>query len=254
MIKKLGIFRAAAVFASLIVTLMCVCVPVSADFNPNLSGVYDDYGILSDKEIAEIDALLQETAQTYFMNVAIVLTDEDTAYDYEAYADDCYDEIYGINTDGILMLVNFDPNYVHFSTSGNAIQIYSDNDISAMVQDVGVYLKEKNIYAAAETFVSDIDYYGAGVKEYNFVLLGIMIIVGIAAGIIYFFAIKKSYKNIAPVSAEVYTNNSGTRWIRRDDRFIREYVHKTPIPKDDGGSSTHTSSSGGTHGGGGGSF
>ena len=77
-------------------------------------GLYDVEGNLPEDEAAELTQKIRDTAEELQMYVAVVIVGEETPFSgdsaVERYADDAYDELfnqeYGVNTDGVLLVVN----------------------------------------------------------------------------------------------------------------------------------------------------
>ncbi len=74
---------------------------------------------------------------------------------------------------------------------------------------------------------------------------------GAVAAIIYYFSIKSTYKFKASMNPNVYVSSEDTRFVRREDRFIRTYTTKTKIETSSGGGHGGGGGGGGGHGGGG---
>ncbi len=77
-------------------------------------GLYDVEGNLPEDEAAELTQKIRDTAEELQMYVAVVIVGKETPFSgdsaVERYADDAYDELfnqeYGVNTDGVLLVVN----------------------------------------------------------------------------------------------------------------------------------------------------
>lgn len=84
----------------------------------------------------------------------------------------------------------------------------------------------------------------------------VSILLGLAAGCIAFFTIKRSYRFKSPGSMQHYLEQGNVHYSNRTDRFLRQYRTRTKIESSSGGGgggggSSHHSSGGGSHGGGG---
>lgn len=244
MIKGLNKFA----LITLVVVSMALsffCLPVSAvDYSDCM--VYDLDDSLTNSQEEYVNKEIVSVAEKLDMNVAIVITDDILNKTAMSYADDFYDDVFGINTDGVLLLINNDTNYDWISTSGKGISKYSDSDIDKMFDKITPKLQDKNFEGACTAFINSLTYnWFAGFAA------GIMIgvVISVIAGI--FIASRyKMHKSLSPTN---YICQKDTRINVNTDSFIREYVTKQYSPRESssGGSSTHTSSGGGTHGGGG---
>lgn len=124
---------------------------------------------------------LQNAADESGMNVALWIgnteigdgSDEDTV----AFCDDTYEELYGIDTDGVFLYLDMSGAYSlydYLSTSGKGQFYYSNGEdydrVSTMIQDVEEYLERGNedLPSAIHSFCHDLEYYadrGAPLKN-----------------------------------------------------------------------------------------
>lgn len=124
-------------------------------------GVYDDFGILSENELQELDELIKSTSEKIDMYVAVYLseinlTDPDTI----TYSENRYEEFFGENTDGLFFYMDLSgkqPAYDYISTSGMAALVYTDenndgtdNRIDKMFDNIYTYLPSsgETVYAS----------------------------------------------------------------------------------------------------------
>ena len=107
-------------------------------------GLYDVEGNLPEDEAAELTQKIRDTAEELQMYVAVVIVGEETPFSgdsaVERYADDAYDELfnqeYGVNTDGVLLVVNNSTQYDYISTCGMGQFYYTNSDDSNRVDDM----------------------------------------------------------------------------------------------------------------------
>ncbi len=219
-----------------------------ASYTDSMVFDYDDS--LTDSEEATVNNAIEEATSKYDMNVCIVITDDIGGKSAMNYADDFYDDLFGINTDGILLLINNDTKIDWISTSGSAIKKYDDSDIQQMFDNITPKLQNSNFKGASLAFVDSLG------NNYNWLsAIGISFGISAVIAIIICLFIVSRYKLHKSISATNYVCNNKTKMHESRDDFIREYVTKVRIETDSGGggggTSTHRSSSGGTHGGGG---
>lgn len=243
-----------SILLMLLTTICTLCLMCGMSVSAT-SMVIDDCGVLSNDEIDNLENHLSETSKTLGVdfNIAVLITDQTNKSNVMDYADVYQENLFGINSNSILYLINMNDGYDWITTSGIAIKYYPDKTINYILQSTsGTYLKTDNM-----------DFYGAINKfdkllisekkgNFNIVLLIISLIIGIVISAIICGIIANRYKFHASTSAEIYakSNDGSIEFTRREDRFIRTFTSKTEIPQNDG-TSTHTSSGGGTHGGGG---
>lgn len=241
--------------------------------------ILDDYNYLSPKEEEDIISAARSFSDRSDFNIIFVISDDigsdKSDNGVTNYADDVYDELCGINTDGILLLINNDTKYDWISTSGSCINYYSDNRIDCIFDRIYDDIVSGDYYSACVGFVDECEYYydrgkannqigiesGDGYIEVDFAayaepVMFMLVITAIAAAIIY-NAITAQYK-LKKTAATTYTvpgslvlpiNTTTSKGI------ITTRIY-SPRSSGSGGSrggrsSTHRSRSGGRHGGGG---
>ena len=219
--------------------------------------VADDADVLEDDEINDLADQAEGAAAETGWNIILATTDDAGGRTTMEYADDLYDQTFGINTDGIGIVIDLDNRNCYISTSGSAINtIYGDRIervLDAGYDDLvdGYYadalsamLKKSVAYKANEK-----PHLGAG----DFALAGILaaavffLTVGITAGRYHLKWGTYSYD---------YHKEGKVKVTQKEDRFVNEVVthHRIQTESSGGGGGTHMSSGGGIHGGGGRSF
>ena len=223
-----------------------------ASYNDNMVYDYDDS--LTDSEEATVNKAIREAVDKYEMNICIVITDDIGSKSPRFYAYDLYYVLYGINTFGVLLLINNDTKKDWISTSGSAIKKYHDSDIQLMFDDITPKLQNDDFKGASLAFIDSLK--NTHSSNYDWISafgisFGISAIIVIIIGLL----ITSHYKLHNTISAANYVCTNKTKMHESRDDFIRQYVTKVRIETNSGGggggTSTHRSSSGGTHGGGG---
>ncbi|NLL05442.1 MAG: TPM domain-containing protein [Clostridiaceae bacterium] len=256
----------------------------STAYASNPINVVDDLGYLSDIEIQQLQARIDAIKSAYTLDTVIVITDDTKGKDSTAYADDYYDyNDYGLDSQysGLLLLINMDIREVAISTTGRAIDIYTNNRIGSMINNVTSLLSDGDYYAACNEFINNvITYADYGVPKgqyreerdpdlnyYNPTYLQkvarmlklwpvyiIPLIISIAATLI----ISHSSKGKVTTTTRTYEKGGSFVLNQNTDQFIRENTTRTRIQSQSSGgggrSSTHRGSSGRSHGGGRGRF
>jgi len=226
--------------------------------------VVDQADLFSDADEAALQAQAASLGSEYAMDVVIVTTNNAEGKSSMAYADDFFDyNGYGVgeNFDGLLMLIDMDNRQVWISTSGKAIDIFTDARIEGILDDIfaGDKMANGDYTGAARSFL----------KSTGSILLGntltpaealISLLASGGVGASVFGGVRGKYKgrNTRPVFE--YQKNSLVNYGIVTDNLFNTYVTQRVIPRPTstgggrGGSSTHTSSSGRSHGGGGRGF
>lgn len=274
--KKVNGFKNAAVSFLGAIFALVLAVSVCAEADPQVH-IIDENRHVSDDRGEDLRKRAEEFAEKSGFNIIICVCDDigepKTDQHTVEYADDMYDELCGINTDGILLLINNDTEYDYISTSGACINYYSDYRIEMILDAVYDDIIAGDFASAAAEFLYTAEYYydmgkanhqtdvmGAEVDTVDFAA-GILMLgaVGLVVGIIIFFGNLKKYKLEKP-SAAFYVNRNTLSYKRFEDIFLGNFTNRIYSPRSSGGSgggggrgrsSTHRSSGGGRHGGGG---
>lgn len=260
MIRKIKRICAAA--AAGIIAGFCLAMPVmaAADTSSEYVRMCDFDGVLNESEIERLEKRLDRVSEKTGMNAAVVIFSDakgSSSYDWQDFADCAFDETFGVNTDGTLLYIRFDPNYVHLSTSGKGNEVYNSTDYyNDILDDVAPKLSSGDVYGAIGEYCLGLEsYYGRYKSRWIFGGMIGLVCGAAAAGIVLFVVYTRYHKNL-PVSAVNYAGRNNIRYTEKQDIFVRTYTTRTRIDSggSGGGGGTHTSSSGGSHGGGGRSF
>ncbi len=243
----------------------------------------DNADLFTKSEEEEITEEIQETAEKLELNIIILaagsdyyMGDEQT----ERFSDDSYDQTFGADTDGVFYFMDFtgkQPAYDYISPSGKGM-VYYKSHIDDILDELYYYLPSSDLDPAdytddikegiscflgllSEYSNSDSYYYDDYSERYYYYDDGELVItrnkpfkarlkalvfalpIGLIAALIYFFVMKHVYKFKSSANPNVYVSSEDTRFIHREDRFIRTYTTKRKI---------ESSSGGGSRGGGGG--
>jgi len=253
---------------------------VSAESTKN---VIDYIGHL-DGNIQALQTQIESTINKTNLDVVVVLTDNTDGKSSMAYADDYYDENgFGIGSDysGILLLIDLDNNKLWISTTGQAINIFTDVRIESILDDVYAGASKKDYYKASTAFLSNVEYYvSQGVPDgqyqedeygnktyYNQKKLTyaqklkltvknpIVYIIPLVVGLLVVLIAGANSKGKVTVNEATYEGQGSFYVGNKQDTFIRKSVStvrkQSSSGGGSGGSSTHTGSSGRSHGGGG---
>ena len=240
---------------------------VKANVNP----VVDEAKLLSQDERDKLIEDIEKFRENYNIDAVIVTANDLQGKNTMDYADDYYDyNGYGLgdNKSGILLLIDMNDRKIWISTSGDAIEYFTDNRIDSIISDISKYLSNEEYFDACNIFLTDIQYYiDSGIPEGQYTyseeentLKIVLIALGVAAVVagVTCIVVVNSYKNSKSVSSVNYVDNNSIVFTKRRDTFVNTFTTKTKIERNNSsggsGSSTHRSSSGNTHGGGGGSF
>ena len=250
-----------------------------------LSGVYDAADVFSTDEEDDLSTRLEKLEeQIDGWKFAIVTTDDAEGKTARDYADDRWDA--STDTDGALVLFDFDNGEVYISCAGDAMALYTDARIESILADMFVYIPNGLYYDAAVAFIdSAARYYAAGMEtddpiyhlepsdsienyendpEYQYIQparkKNVLLIVGVAAlsglaagGVAVGLAMAKYRLKFPDRSYEVAEHAQLELTDRRDDVIGHIITHRR-IPRNDdhgggggmGGGTTIHHSSGGS--------
>ena len=248
----------------------------------NERNVKDYLNYITDSEKLELQNSVESVVKNHNLEVVIVITDNTEGKSSMDFADDFYDNNgYGVGSDysGILLLINMDKRETWISTTGKAIDIFTDSRISDMNNNVTGELSKKEYYKACKTFIADVENYtNMGIpkgqqrvdsstdiiytettyfqKVFKLIKFFPIYIGALIISIIATILASLSSKGKSTINSQTYEGGSFVLSQAKDD-FIREATTMVKIqtPSNNGAkSSTHSGSSGRSHGGGGGKF
>lgn len=241
--------------------------------------VYDHDNVLTDSELEDLNALVRKTSDTIDMYVAVCIYGEDAAFSSDSAvmrrADDVYDALFnpqsGVDTDGVLLLINNDTYYDYLSTSGFGELYYyngaADDRTQAILDEVQPLLKQGNYDKAIREFCDQIvKYKNAGLpknaytydkanKQYTYVengklvsaadlpagygrdvwaLVAIAFVIGAVAAGVTILIVWNSYQLKKSLSPTNYISQRDTNFTDKRDVFLRTYTTKTPINTNNG--------------------
>lgn len=219
--------------------------------------IADDAGLLSDAEEKKLTDEIAEASETTGWNIALGTTMDTGGRSTMEYADDLYDDLFGINTDGIAIVIDMENRNYYISTSGSAIGTITDSRVESIL-DAGWDDMSSGDYADAfDAMLRRAVRYKVNEKPH--LATGDFVVAGVVAAIVFFLMVGLTagryhlkwgtYKYDFHKLGKVNVRN------RRDD-LVNQFVTHHRIDSGSsggrgGGSSTHISHSGGMHGGGG---
>ncbi len=267
------------------IALFAFSVPAFA-MSPRLN---DGADLLDSTEEAEILNLLNDVSSKTGFDLVIVTTNSTNGKSVMEYADDYYDNN-GYGENGLLFLIDMGGREWWISTSGEAINRFSDSTLDYIGEESSWYLSNGDYCQAFNTFIilsenhingnvdygddydDDYDYndpfyddfYYESEIEYDLgTTLVISLIAGFIIALIYVSSLKSKLTTVgAQKSASNYAINSSLQIAATRDNFLYKNVSRVPKARNNnssrsgrsGGSSVHRASSGRSHGGRGGRF
>lgn len=149
--------RFICLISMLLLTLSCFSLSTSAYSDIH---VYDQASVLSSDDVVWLEQCCKTASEDTGWVVAVVITNNvgndksDTGV--RRYADSLFDSLYGVNTSGVMLVINDDTKYDYITTSGACINVFT----SSIVDDILAYMQdelERDGYSAAATsFVNNV--------------------------------------------------------------------------------------------------
>ena len=246
--------------------------------------VFDYADKLTDEEEDSLRSVISEAEKETRCDIVLVTLNEslvEYAAQYEAqigsvpiskcvmvYADNFYDEHkFGYDKpygDGVLLLDNWYREsdgwvYNWFSTSGRAMDRYSDEMIDNVIEDVNLFV-EDDPYEAYVSYVENVRRDMTGGSQTASELAELLnplyiLIAALVIAVIFLLVNWSSKKGKRTTSSRTYVVGGNPTFRRREDRFLYKNVTKRKIESSSGsggGGGSHRSAGGHSHGGGGG--
>lgn len=255
------------IFLLAVIFLMASVSYVFANNDRHLPLLVDDADLLTDSEEELLNAKLESISSKHKCEVAIVTVDSLNGEDPQDYADDFFDYNgygYGINDDGILLLISMEYSDWHITTHGYAIKAFTDAGLDYLSGEFLPYLSDGDFNGAFTRYADLCDelltmarngspYDGKVPMAFTTRIL-IALGVGIVIALIVTGIMRAQLKSVRfqPAAESYIKKNSFNVSVSRD-LFLYSKVDRRAKPKNTS-STTHTSSSGRTHGGKGGKF
>jgi len=247
---------------------------IRSQFQPQLRLV-DEADLLSSDEEKTLLAKLDEISERQKCDVAVLTVDGLGGKTPEAFTDDYFDYNgygQGDNHDGLLLMVSMEERDWHITTTGYAIEAFTDKGIEYLSKKFLSDLSKGN-YAEAFTIFADqsdafitqartgepFDVGNLPKEPLSWIWLPISAGLGVVVAFISVSAMSSKLKTVRHESAAShYIKKDSLELTRTRDSFLYRNVNRRLKPKPSsssgGGSSSHSSSSGRSHGGGGGKF
>lgn len=255
--------------AFLLAMVLCLAfiLPANAATIPKQYMV-DDADLLTAGQQQQLHNTLAQLSAQHKLDIVIVTVDSLNGKSTTAYADDYFDyNGYGWGDDfrGILLLISMEQRDWAISTCGYAMQVFTDDGLDYIVDQILPALSDGAYADAFGTFASLCDSFlvqaatGQPFDDHTlpkepFSLLWIpgALAIGLVIAIIVVAIMKKQLKSVRFQSAARNYLRPGSLQLQVcTDLYLYRTVHKTAKPKNN---SSHSSSSGRSHGGSSGKF
>ena len=227
--------------------------------------IYDYANLITKDEEEVLYNKVQEFINKYDMDMAIVTINSNPKSSSMAYADDFYDYNNfgkGTNKTGLLFLIDMQNRNMWISTTGDAINIYTDSRINTILDYTYDKISNEDYNGCAEQFIEKASYFankgltgGSKVVTVPKMICNSLIFAGLVTIVFICIGLATHRKPKKKKEASNYITQP-LKLSNKLDTFLDKHVSKVKIEtsSSSGGSSTHIGSSGTSHGGGGRSF
>lgn len=241
--------------------------------------VFDYADKMTDEEEDELRAKIREAEQLCGTDIIIVTLDETLEYYAKSYedsigyvepyqytmvfADNFYDEnrfgFDGPYGDGVVLVDNWYREwdggvYSWMSTSGKAMDQFSSEDIDFVLDMCLDYVEDDPAYAYGYFVELVADHLNPNSNLGESLGGGISVVVGLVAGLIFFFVNFGGKKGKKTVETRTYVKSGNANVRERQDVFVTKTMTRRKIEtqtRSGGGGGGHISAGGHSHGGGG---
>lgn len=252
----------AALFAVILILSIAI-LPVYAESSYSYK-LDDAANVLNPNEESQLLSTIKEVSDTCKCNLAFVTVNDINGASFshngttQDYADRYYENEYGKNTDGIVVLLVLNNGKgkrdIYISTSGKCIKRLTDSE-NEDIRDEAI--KKHN--PDSKGYYDFLNAIALGIKKavpphLKWYMLPLAFLIGFGIAMLILMFMKKQLKSVEMQRGAVsYVRSGSMNVTAARDSYLYSTVSRTARPKNTG-SSSHTSSGGGTHGGGGSSF
>lgn len=217
----------------LLVVMLCVSLTISASAASG-ADIYDEADLLSSAEELQIAEKLSKIGEKFDAQI-VIMTVPTSDGSIDTFVEDVYDSMNmgcGENQDGVLLLVCMDSREYRILSNGFAGEAIGINQIDAISEAIVSDLSNGDYADAFITFADNCTYYLDGyLNGFPFNAgknLVVALIIGVLAGIIVAFVLKKQLKSVRQQKqANVYIKSGSMQITASRDLFLYREVSRT---------------------------
>ena len=262
MIKKTTLRISILALALLMLFASVFCVAAAS-----ASVIDDSAGIITDQN--QVKERFDQTSEKTGWQMILYTTTRGITSNLNDYYNANYYDTHSYDSDALVLVYDIGSNKGTVITHGEAMDYISDQRMSKLGSMLRGYMDQKDYVGGAIAFANQIDeYYDAGIPEgdtfnnisyeektnkflYNLKKRGWLYgLIGIAAGLVFFFVNRSRYKNMGKSGTYDLDANSNVNLDDVEDTFITQHTTVRTIQKDSDSGSGGSSGGGSTHGGG----
>ena len=260
----------------LALTVAGLALPALADSQRTLPLVVDAYGLLSDEQEEELNALAEGYSEQYECDVILIVATDTEGYDVESYTEAVYHHYqygWGEERSGVILLLSMEGRDYDLAAYGYGNVAFTDYGKTWLMDEVLPYLGNNDWYNAFRKYIdlaadylrrsregNPVDYYGDGdygKEDYwgggdyyptrsGFYVTGKTVLIALIAGLIpaaITVLIMRAKMKSARLQTQADSYAGGLQLRDRQDRFINRQTTRVRRDTDSGGRS-----GGGGHG------
>ena len=237
-------------FSAIVVVMLVLSMALSVSAATD-AFVYDEAGLLTQQETAELTGTLSRISDTYDAQIVVVTIPTAEGNDPDAIVEYFYDNMgigYGENHDGVLLLICMDPREYRILSNGYAGVAIDTNTINNIGNEIVSDLTDGDYADAFNGFAEQCAYYLDGyLNGFPFdhtTTLMVAVGLGLLVGVIAATVLKGQLKTVRRENrAQNYVKSGSMQLTEQYDTFLYRDVTRTPKNTD---SNSNTRSSGGS--------
>lgn len=248
--------------SALLVLILCFSLAIAVSANAANSDVFliDEADLLTDSEEAVLAEKLERVSSTYQAQLVIVTVNSLGNADAETALEYIYDSMnlgYGVNRDGVLLLICMETREYQILSNGFPGEAIDSFDIELIGDAIVPGLSDGDYAYAFDEFIEQCQYYLDGyINGYPFdagATLLVCVVIGLVVGLIVALILKGQLKTVrAQSAANAYVKPGSMRVTVNRDIFLYRNVIRTK--RETSSSSGGSRSGGSSRSTGGGSF
>lgn len=243
-------------FSLILVLTLCLtlALPVLAD---NTGFVRDGADLLGPREESDLESELGRISREYDTDVFVVTVDSIGGRRGQSYTEDYFDEHFGRDHDGILLLITMQEREYWIIGNGFGAKAMSNSDIDRICDHIEPYLRDANYAEAFQRFAKDCEQQLDGaVNGFPFQfgkMLLISLVVGFVVALVVVLVLAAQLRSARRRNtAEGYASKGSFHLTGAFDIYLYRNVSRRP--RQDSSSGGGRGSGGGSRSGGGGKF
>lgn len=222
--------------------------PETEETDDEILRLVDEADLLSSSEEKSLLKKLDETSKDMELDI-IIVTMEDHSGNVETFTEELYDEVYGKNRDGVILLISMEDQDWCISGNGEGKDIFTSSNISAIGSAIKSDLSDGDYADAFDLFVDKCVYYIDGERNgFPFDVGGtalVALIIGLLVAVIVTFIFKGQLKSVhKQAAAQSYVKPGSMQVTLANEFYLYRTVDRTRRTDNSNNSSSGSHSTG----------